>query len=521
MSVYDDTEYSSQSRCEEPMRKNKIDACAIIIFGATGDLTRRKLIPALYRLHTEHLLPDDLSIVGVSRGALSRKEFRKSMRDALEEFGDGKASKSGWKGFSERLYFQSVDYNKRDSFEELKATLEKIGQDGCRSGNRLFYLAIPPSAYLRVVDLLGAVGLNRPDRDDAWARIIIEKPIGFDLKSARELNDRTGEVFDESQIYRIDHFLGKETVQNLLVFRFANGIFEPIWNRNYIDHVQITAAETVGVEDRGEYYETAGALRDMIQNHLLQVFAHVAMEPPARFNADTFRNEKVKVFDSVKPISPADVDNVAVRAQYTRGSLNGREVPGYREEEGVAKRSRTETYVSLKLEIDNWRWAGVPFFLRTGKRLPKRISEVILVFKRVPHQIFQLFGDLQGDELDANILAIRLQPNEGISLQFGAKVPGQGMQVKAVTMKFDYGSTFRTELADAYERLLLDAMSGDATLFARRDAVEAAWRIIMPVLESWEKAKRSKIPVYESGTWGPKAAEDLLYRDNCWWRECM
>lgn len=496
------------------------DPCVLVIFGATGDLTKRKLIPALYDLYTQKMLPEKFKILGVTRGVLSNKEFRQRMKKAHEEFSKREDKMDQWDTFSEMLHCCPIDYDSINSFENLKKTLQKIERDNQIPGNHLFYLAIPPSAYLPVVQQLGAVNLNTPVNGE-WTRIIIEKPIGYDLGSAKELNDKVGEVFAEHQVYRIDHFIGKETVQNLLAFRFANGIFEPIWNRNYIDHVQITSAETVGVEGRGGYYEKSGALRDMIQNHLLQVFAHTAMEAPARFDADTFRDEKVKVFDSVKPISPDSVDNVAVRAQYSRGKMNGKDVPGYKDEEGADKNSVTETYASLKLQIDNWRWAGVPFYLRTGKRLTKRISEVILVFKQAPHQIFQSFGDIGDGEIEANLLAIRLQPDEGISLRFGAKVPGQGMKVKPVTMKFDYESTFKTKLAEAYERLILDAMLGDAALFARYDGVEASWRILMPVLERWQNATVKELPTYEAGSWGPQEAEELLHRDGCWWRECL
>lgn len=502
-------------------KEHKPEPCTLVIFGATGDLTKRKLIPALYDLYSEQMLPKNVTIVGVTRGDMDDNDFRRRMKKANEEFGSRKTIGNEWDAFEARLHCCPIDYDKRDSFENLKKTLESIEGKSELSGSRLFYLSVPPSAYLPIVKKLGEVGLNTPRRDDTWTRIIIEKPIGYDLESARELNDKVSQVFTEGQVYRIDHFLGKETVQNLLAFRFANGIFEPIWNRHYIDHVQITAGETVGVEGRGGYYERSGALRDMIQNHLLQVFAHTAMEAPARFDADTFRDEKVKVFDSVKPISHEEVDNVAVRAQYTRGKINGKDVPGYKEEEGVDKNSVTETYAALTLHINNWRWAGVPFYLRTGKRLPKRVSEVILVFKQIPHQIFQADGGPGGMNIDANILAIRLQPDEGISLRFGAKVPGQGMKIKPVTMKFDYESTFNTKLADAYERLLLDAMLGDAALFSRHDGVEASWRILMPVLEAWQNEKVNALPTYEAGSWGPKEAEEMLHRDGCWWRECL
>jgi len=501
--------------------ERKPEQCNLIIFGATGDLTKRKLIPALFEMYSEQMLPEKFNILGVTRGDMSDKDFRRRMKEANEEFGKRKSNSDSWEEFENHLHCCPIDYDERNSFENLKKTIESAESKYELPHNRLFYLSVPPSAYLPIVKQLGAVNLNIPPEENTWVRIIIEKPIGYDLESAKELNDEIGEYFTEDQVFRIDHFLGKETVQNLLAFRFANGIFEPIWNRNYIDHVQITAAETVGVEGRGGYYENSGALRDMIQNHLLQVFAHIAMEAPARFDADTFRDEKVKVFDSVKPISTDEVDNIAVRAQYSRGTLNGKEVPGYKEEDGVDKNSLTESYAALKLYVDNWRWAGVPFYLRTGKRMATQVSEVMLVFKQAPHQIFQSFGNIDGEELDANILAIRLQPDEGMSLRFGAKVPGQGMKIKPVTMEFDYETAFKAKLGDAYERLLLDAMQGDAALFARRDGVEASWRIIMPVLEAWNNSNEKKLPTYEAGSWGPKEAEELLFKDNCWWRKCL
>ncbi len=501
--------------------KRKPEPCTLVIFGATGDLTKRKLIPALYEMYTQHMLPEKINILGVTRGDMSDNDFRRRMKEANEEFSKRKSNSDNWKDFEEHLHCCPINYDERNSFENLKMTIEAAEKKYDLPGNRLFYLSVPPSAYLPIVKQLGAVNLNTPPEEHTWVRIIIEKPIGYDLESAKDLNNKVGEYFAEDQIFRIDHFLGKETVQNLLAFRFANGIFEPIWNRHYIDHVQITAGETVGVEGRGGYYERSGALRDMIQNHLLQVFAHTAMEAPVRFDADAFRDEKVKVFESVKPISNEEVDTVAVRAQYIRGKIDGKEVPGYKEEEGVDKNSLTETYAALKLNINNWRWAGVPFYLRTGKRLPKRVSEVILVFKRIPHQIFQSDTGLRDGEIDANILAIRLQPDEGISLRFGAKVPGQGMKIKPVTMKFDYETTFNTKLAAAYERLLLDAMLGDAALFARHDGVEASWRILMPVLEAWKNEDVKELPAYEAGSWGPKEADELLKREGCWWRECL
>jgi glucose-6-phosphate 1-dehydrogenase len=495
------------------------EPCLMVIFGATGDLTKRKLIPALYHLYSAGVLHKNFSVLGISRGEISDGEFRNRMKDGVKEFGKGKFNAKHWKEFSEGLFSMSADYGNDESYRKLKEKAASIMDSRGITGNKLFYLAVPPEAYATIVGKIGEAGLHGSGSDGAWVRVIIEKPIGYDIESARNLNDRFGHVFNEDQIYRIDHFLGKETVQNLLVFRFANGIFEPIWNRNYIDHVQITAAEKVGVENRGGYYEKAGALRDMVQNHLLQVLAQIAMEPPARFDATAFRDEKVKVFQSVQAIKPKNVDRISVRAQYRSGTMDGKKVPGYRQEKGIAPDSMAETFVALKLTIDNWRWAGVPFFLRTGKRLAKRCTEVVLVFKQAPHQIFSSFTGLRENIIDSNILVLRIQPDEGISLRFGAKSPGQGMDVQPVTMDFNYDTSFDGAIADAYERLLLDAMYGDASLFARRDGVEACWGIINPILEAWEGSQAKILPVYDPGSWGPDEAHELLRRDRCWWRE--
>jgi glucose-6-phosphate 1-dehydrogenase len=495
------------------------EPCVMIIFGATGDLTRRKLIPALFHLYSLDKLPKEFSVLGVSRKDMSDDVFRDTMKEGVEEFGREKPDEKKWENFAKILFSRQIAYDDPDSYHALADALDAVAKERNASGNRLFYLALPPSAYGTVVHNIDEAGLNKPARENEWVRIIVEKPIGYDLDSAVALNDRIAEAFAEEQVYRIDHFLGKETVQNLLVFRFANGIFEPVWNRNYIDHVQITAAETVGVEDRGGYYEKSGALRDMIQNHLLQVLAHTAMEPPARFDAHAFRDEKVKVFHAVQPIRTEDVERQVVRAQYGKGSIDGRKVAAYRDEEGIDRKSTTETYVALKLIIDNWRWSGVPFYLRTGKRMAEQKSEVVLVFKRAPHRIFSHFDGLAESGLDANVLAIRIQPNEGISLRFGAKKPGPGMQVQPVDMDFNYDSSFGGRLSDAYERLLLDALIGDAALFARRDAVEASWKILDPILDVWERSRVRKLPHYEAGSCGPREADELLERNGCWWRE--
>jgi glucose-6-phosphate 1-dehydrogenase len=503
-----------------PKSPNSPGKCTIIIFGATGDLTKRKLIPSLYHLYAEGKLDKSFSVLGVSRREMRDEDLRKNLKAGVKEFGKGEFDEKIWKTFSEGIFSTDVEYDDKDSYRRLKEKIEKIDTDRKTGGNRLFYLAIPPEAYGTVVTNIGEAGLHKKKKNSNWTRIIVEKPIGYDLSSAVELNNNIGEVFSEDEIFRIDHFLGKETVQNLLAFRFANGIFEPIWNRNYIDHVQITTAETVGVENRAGYYEKSGALRDMVQNHLLQVLAHIAMEAPARFDATTFRDEKVKVYDSIQPVRPTDVDGISVRAQYGRGKVNGKILPAYRNEKGVARNSKTETYVALKLVLDNWRWAGVPFFLRTGKRMAKRTTQVVLVFKQAPHQIFSSFEGLRGQEIESNVLIIRIQPDEGISLCFGAKVPGPGMAIKPVTMDFSYAESFDTKIADAYERLLLDAMLGDATLFARRDMVETCWEIINPFLEAWENSRVRKLPTYPSGSWGPKESIDFINKFGCCcWRE--
>ena len=484
---------------------------ALIIFGASGDLTRRKLMPALWSLYASRTLPEPFVVLAVSRTAMTDDEFRHRVREAVTEFARVQPpSAYVWERFAASLFYLPGDPKDPALYGGLAQRLAELeARRGGGPANRLFYCATPPSLYDDVVDNLGASGLARAE--NGWTRIVIEKPFGSDLESARALNERLAAVFSEDQIYRIDHYLGKETVQNILVFRFANGIFEPLWNRIHVHHVQITVAEDLGVETRGAYYEEAGALRDMMQNHLLQLLCLIAMEPPVTFDAAPVRDEKNKVMEAIRPIAPERVDEVAVRAQYAAGFVGGRPVPGYRQEKGVAPDSRTETYAALKLQVDNWRWAGVPFFLRTGKRLPKRTSQIVIRFHRTPHMIFR-----RGPGgVEPNLLVIRIQPDEGIALTVMAKTPGPSLELGAVTMDFRYGEVFGAQSPEAYERLLLDAMHGDATLYARADWVEAAWAILSPVLTAWSEGG-APAP-YEAGTWGPAAADQFIARDGAAW----
>jgi glucose-6-phosphate 1-dehydrogenase len=481
---------------------------SIVIFGASGDLTRRKLLPALYRLSTEQRLPPRFSIIGVARSAMDDEGFRAQFREAVDVSASGEVAAS----FEKRLHYFQGELDDPAIYTRLR---EQLASDSPENGV-LFYLAIPPSAYGTVIKGLGAAGLTRETAPGSWRRIIVEKPFGTDLASATSLNALLHEHFDESQVYRIDHYLGKETVQNLLVFRFGNGMFEPIWNRRYIDHVQITAAETVGVETRAAYYDNAGALRDMVQNHLMQLLTLVAMEPPIAFTADSVRDRKMDALLSVQPLVDANQGTGAVvRAQYADGWVDGHQVPGYAGEPGVAKDSRTETFIALRVQLDSWRWAGVPFYLRTGKRLPKRTTEIAIQFKRPPLEIFRR---VTSASVAPNLLIVNVQPDEGISLRFEAKLPGTRMQLSPVMMNFRYGSTFGGEVPEAYETLLLDAMIGDSTLFARHDFAEASWALITPVHEAWAAAAATTVPHYEAGEWGPAEADQLIESDGRRWR---
>jgi len=492
------------------------DPCLMVIFGASGDLTKRKLIPAIFDLARQGMLPAGFAILGVARSPMDDHAFRAYLHEAMKQFGQLRDSEAVlWQNFADAVHYLAIDPGSSSEYERLKESVGSIGSMRGSGGNLLFYLSTPPSLYSPIVANLGQFGLHHPPTRRQWVKIIIEKPFGYDLASARRLNDDVLRVFSEDQVYRIDHYLGKETVQNLLVFRFANGIFEPIWNRNYIDHIQITAAETVGVENRGAYYEGAGALRDMVQNHMLQLLALTAMEPPVLFDARQVRDEKQKVFAAIRPMKPEAVSANSVRGQYSAGIAGAKHVPGYRNEPGVSPSSRTETYVALKFGIDNWRWADVPFYIRSGKRLPKRVTEIAIQFKRTPHR---LFADLSIDHLANNNIVIRIQPDEGISLKFSSKIPGSSMRMRPVTMDFRYGTAFGGRLADAYTRLILDCMLGDATLYARGDSVDAAWSLITPILEAWTTNKDSKVFEYPAGTWGPKEADEMIQADGRRWR---
>jgi len=493
------------------------DSCVLVIFGASGDLTKRKLVPALWSMFQGRVLPEPFGVIGVARSEMTNEQFRARMRDAIAEFARVQPpSQKVWERFAQALFYYAGDPADPDLYLGLGDYLRRVEQERGIGGNRLFYCATPPSLYPPLVRRLGEAGLNRPpEGSGGWVRIIIEKPFGRDLASARALNQAVASAFAEDQVYRIDHYLGKETVQNVLVFRWANGIFEPLWNRNHVDHVQITVGETIGVEARGAYYEEAGALRDMIQNHILQLLCLIAMEPPVTFDAYPVRDEKTKVMRAIRPIAPNEVERVAVRGQYGPGFVEGQRVVGYRGEKGVSGESITETYAALRLEVDNWRWAGVPFFLRTGKRLAKRASEIAVQFKRTPHLVFRRNPEILAEP---NLLVLRIQPDEGMSLSFGAKLPGPELRIKPVEMDFDYGRAFGGEPPEAYERLLLDAMKGDATLYARGDWVDMAWELLGPVLDAWAVGDPNKFPNYEAGIWGPAEADRLIEQSGRRWR---
>ena len=493
--------------------QRKPDPCIMVIFGASGDLTNRKLIPALYNLACDGFLPDGFAVVGFARKPKTDETFREELHETIQEFSRSKPiDEEVWKSFSKRLYYCQSDYGNPDDYEALHQKLLKVDEEHDTKGNRLYYLATPPEAYTTIIEQIGRSSLCK-DCPGQWSRIIVEKPFGHDLNSARELNTHMHQYFREDQIYRIDHYLGKETVQNILVFRFSNGIFEPIWNRRYVDSVQITVAEDLGVENRGSYYDHAGVVRDIVQNHMLQLVALTGMEPPVEFSADAVRNEKVKVLKALR-IDTTHGDGT-VRGQYGPGKLGKQLVQGYTQEEGVPPDSSTETYLAMKFHIDNWRWAGVPFYVRSGKRMPKRTSEIAIQFKMPP---LLLFGSTTAQQIEPNTLALNIQPDEGISLKFGSKVPGSGEKIRPVIMDFKYGEAFNVPAPDAYERLLLDCMLGDSTLFTRSDEVETAWSIITPILEGWEHGSGSFIELYRAGTWGPKQADDFIRADGREWR---
>ena len=489
------------------------EPCAIVIFGASGDLARRKLIPALYALACRSCLAPRFAILGFARTEMRDEQFRESSEEALNHAkSDGNQQAAVLDSFSKSLHYVAGDYDNPESFQKLAKRLEELEREHNLPGNRLFYLATPPQVYPHVIEQLGKAGLAKSPNAKAWVRVIIEKPFGHDRDSARELNQQVLSVFDESQVYRIDHYLGKETVQNLLVFRFGNGIFEPLWNRNYISHVEITMVEKLGVENRAAFYETAGALRDMIQSHMMQLVSLVALEPPATFDATAVRNEKIKVLQSIRPFNRETVANQIVRGQYGPGNIDDKPVPGYRQEKGVKPDSSTETFVAMKLEVDDWRWADVPFYLRTGKRLAGQTTEIAIQFKQAPHMVFR------GKNIEPNWLVLNIQPNEGISLSFGAKPPGPNLDIRPVRMDFQYREFFGPSSRDAYSALLNDCMRGDATLFDRADSVEAAWALIDPIREAWNSLPAPAFPNYASGSWGPQESFDLLGRDGHRWR---
>ncbi len=487
--------------------------CIMVIFGAMGDLTKRKLLPSLYNLAKHNLMSDNFAVVGVSRAPMSHEEFREKQRAVMDQFATDKFDPALGKWLVDRLYYACVNFDDAEAYKKLAALLAQLGQDCKTGGNVFFYLATAPEFFGVVSRNLKAVGLL-DEKSGCFRRVIVEKPFGTDLESAKALNRELRQEMEEKQIYRIDHYLGKETVQNILVFRFSNGIFEPIWNRRYIKHVEITVAETVGVETRGGYYETSGALRDMVPNHIFQLVTLISMEPPISFDADAVRDEQTKILRAISPIPPEEVLSRTARGQYGEGVVAGKHLLAYRSEAKVSPTSNQQTYVAMKLSIDNWRWADVPIYLRTGKALPKRVTEIVIHFRRAP---FVLFRHTAIDQLMQNRLILHIQPDEGISLRFGAKVPGPTMKLGTVDMDFSYATRFGSTHSTGYERLIYDCMAGDATLFQRADMVEAAWSVVQPVLDVWQALPPRSFPNYAAGSWGPREADDLLSRDERHW----
>jgi glucose-6-phosphate 1-dehydrogenase len=502
---------SGQAHQPNPLREgiesNRVpDPCTIVFFGASGDLFKRMLIPAIYSLRADDILPIHFGLIGFARTAYTNEQFREYCKQAAQQdLGQDAIKEQLWEDLGQRISYITADFDDTSHFEALKTRLEEYEKQFGAGNNRLFYLATPPPVFPKIIEQLKKAGLDPASNPNGWTRIIVEKPFGTDLESARALQTEVEKVFSESQVYRIDHYLGKETVQDIMALRFANTIFEPIWSRNYIQSVQITSAETLGVEARGAYYDNAGALRDMIQNHVLNLLALVAMEPPASSDADAIRNEKYKVFSAIEPPAHEHVFDMSVRGQYGPGTMGGEQVAGYRSEPDVSRTSNTETYAAVKLYINSWRWAGVPFFLRSGKRLARKVSEIAIMFNPIPHR---LFGE-KSDTIEQNVLVIKIQPDEGVSIRFNAKVPGPKNHIRGVTMDFNYGTGFGVESAPAYERLLSDAMRGDATLFTRWDAVQRAWEIVMPILDVWQSIKDRSFPNYPAGSEGPEAAHSL------------
>jgi glucose-6-phosphate 1-dehydrogenase len=498
---------------QDPLRfERQAPECAIVIFGANGDLTKRKLMPALYRLAYDRRLSAGFAVIGISRTALSDGQFRDKMLEAVKQFSEDTAVDADvWAAFARGLYYVAGDINDAALYQRLGQKLMAVENERHTGGNALFYLSTQPSQYAQAALGLGAAGLGK---GSGWRRLVVEKPFGHDLASARELSGRLHEVFDESDVYRIDHYLGKETVQNILAFRFGNGIFEPLWNRRYVNHVQITAAESIGVEGRGAYYQEAGALADMIQNHLLQVMATIAMEPVASFRAMSVRDEKSKLLRSMRAMTPDEVRRNSVTGQYGPARIGGQDVAGFRQEPGVDPKSRTDTYAAVTFFVENWRWAGVPFYVRTGKRLPKRVTEIAIQYNPAPLHVF----DEDGVESAPNLLIMRIQPEEGLSLRFLSKRPGEGMTLRPVSMDFNYGSSFGERSPSAYETLLLDAIIGDATLYTRQDMVEASWSVVEPIQNVWRET-RFDFPNYAAGTWGPAASDEMLAQRGHAWRK--
>jgi len=502
---------------DNPLREGSVtlraaEPCAIVVFGATGDLAHKKLFPALCRISASKALHPRTAILGTARRAMSADAFKKEMGASVVEQG---VDAREWERLAERVDYVAGEFDDPASYQALRQHLETIEKERGLPGNRLLYLAVPPAAYESIVGNLGKSGIVHPhSKTGPWARVVVEKPFGHDLESAKELNRRLHSVFDERQIFRIDHYLGKESVQNILILRLGNGFFEPLWNNRYVDHVQITVAETVGVEQRAAYYEQAGVSRDILQNHLMQLLSLTAMEPPARFDADSVRDEKVKVLRAVRPLDPEDVALRTIRGQYARGAVAGAPVSGYREEPGVAPKSETETYLAVRLDVDNWRWAGVPFYLRSGKRLAKRATEIEIVFRQPPYALFRTAG-ISG--LDPNVLRMRIQPDEGVSVSFGAKSPGAALHIDPVRMDFYYLTAFGSDPPDAYDRLLLDCNRGDMTLFARKDEVELAWEIVDSITKTWEKGQGAPLTTYPAGTWGPREADAWIAKDGRKW----
>jgi glucose-6-phosphate 1-dehydrogenase len=489
------------------------DPCIMVIFGVTGDLAKRKLFPALYNLARQGLLSREFAVIGVARSPMSNEDFRKKISADVKEFATEDLDQDLWEWFIRRLHYVNGEFPDKELYSKLKDCLQKVDKDHSTHGNIFFYMATSPDFFGDIAENLSGAGLLQESQH--WRRIVIEKPFGHDIDSARALNKQLLQFAHEKQIYRIDHYLGKETVQNILAFRFANGIFEPIWNRRYIDHIQISVAETVGVEKRGDYYDHSGALRDMVPNHIMQLISLTAMEPPASFRANAVRDEQAKILHAIQPMSAEEVLHRTVRGQYGEGTVDGQRGPAYRAEEKVPVDSRTETFVAMKLLIDNWRWADVPFYIRTGKRLPSRHTQVVIQFRQAP---FMLFRDTPVENLMPNQLVLHIQPEEGISLRFAAKMPGPAMRLGAVDMDFEYADYFGTEPSTGYERLLHDCMIGDQTLFQRADMVEAGWCVVSPVLDVWKALPPRDFPNYPAGTWGPKEADELIERDGRQWR---